>query len=1063
MSKNAARGPTVSNKTNPKSNELARKTTKSPATSSAAKTTTTRSGTHQLKKQDSLEKERALKKTTKPAANAGKKPTPPPPVHTNKNKERESVASKRTTPPPTTKPKVAATLRASKQPPVAVNATKAKPNAVLDTYHNVTVASPPQKRKVPVKQATTVPAREPEQQQEHVVSDKVAEHPQRARTLTRTLQPEEVVVLKRESAKQRIEAEIQKETALELKEPIAFEVNFGAAKKTPKPVAEAVYDDYSDDFESYESDFESCSSTSKEEEEEEDHDDDEDDEEEEDNENDHNHKEEEEDDESEPTQNPITVIPGDKEHERKLDSGHYDMQARRHPRLSELASQSTQHQCDSFDTLSIANSEQLDSGISNYGISASEPSKSGQTDIHFGGYANFIRRPVITRRGTELMKKLRFYQLQYDLFDMKPLSYEGYMQTYGKLNTCQMATQTQAHHMHSECQTMEVEVRSSWTQHPPHYMGNGQQMVLNCSGEAGMGAVQGASVHQDEWDQSLVQLEVLRQAEQERAQQQQRQRLTKTTDFERLNAFLYNAALLIGKVISRRRQPTPLLQTPAAHGFLSRGHIPLQLSLNALCVRRIFGGGGQPLLVTVHECAPQCDVYRAEFANLLVVWCLTDTTKPLRLLSTWAEVCRVEFCSDAPDIVVAGLRDGSVAMWDLRETYTYCSKLDGHLTHFAATQSVLPSLEGNSLDMGAVVDIRSFRALPAAAPGNSLMVSHKAIQYVSLNDSGLLTVWTLIETSGRQSNLPTTAHEYSSPWARVKLLQSAICDLHAYIERRLLRTQSKYDRTKSLFQGNVYSDDLLRELNETQTAPGELQGLRFTSIDTGCERIYVCTNRNFVLCCTKSLKQERFSRIMLNESRLLFPTALCVLSNEDFLAVGLSNGSIMIINCNQRQRGAAKPTTAMPQTPQSSVGPDPETGKSCAIQNIILNERRSFEQTPDGYDLRPNTAAYVDMIRHPKRAYELRVYDQQLLLGGNALRQDLVQALVLSSDGWRLFALSNGILRTYDFYLDKELTGGLNNGARITDIAVANVSANEQHLITLIGDGEGEVQLHTLN
>lgn len=719
---------------------------KSPATgvATAAATTTrittTRVSKPKLKQQDSGESERSLRKTTTIATTTSKRstptltPTPPSSLHTSKNKERDPVPSKRATPSPTTKAGTTKTLRAKPQQQQQVqslaNINKAsktskpsKPNAVLDTYHSVTVSSPPPKRKVQAKQTTITEHEEelPETRQEK-------QQRQRARAYSRTLQPEEIVVLKRESAKQRSELQVQQQQnqlQKEIKQPVAFEVNFEAAKKQTNES-----DNYSDDFESYESDFETDASTPEEEEEDED-------EQEEDQEKpdeceespepapapaptvqEHDENDDDDDEDSEPTQNPITVIQRDKEVEGKLDSGHFEMNSRRQPRPS----------LDSFDTNSMANSEQLDSGISSYGVSAPielhhppNPHRS-TADVHFGGYVDFVRHPVIIRRGLELMRKLRFDQLEYQLFDMKPLSYEGYMQSYGKLNTCQLATQTHSQHMDTECQTLEVHTRSSWTQHPPHY-GAGQ-LVLSCSGDADNDAETILlQTNNDTLESSLARLEQLRRTKQQRALEQQRQRLSKPDDMERLGLFLQRASLFLGKALNVNRPQHASLQT----GFL-----------DALRVRRIFGSAGQQqLVVTVHECPPQSDVYRDDFANLLMVWSLTDPSKPLRLLSTWAEVCRVAFCSEAPDIIVAGLRDGSVAMWDLRETHSYCSKLDGKLTHFAATQSVVPTLQqqqqqaGGSLDLGAVVDVRSFRPankMPGMGLSSTLAVQHKDIQ-----------------------------------------------------------------------------------------------------------------------------------------------------------------------------------------------------------------------------------------------------------------------------------------------------------------------------------------------
>ncbi|KAH8319687.1 hypothetical protein KR074_003871, partial [Drosophila pseudoananassae] len=1011
-------------------NELPRKVTKSPATSEP-KAPTPKARKSLVRQPGSTEGEKIAKQTTS-AATSSKKPALSANTGKNKERERELVVAKRTTPSP-------GASRVSKTQPPTKKGSNTKPNAVLDTYHSVTVASPPQKRRVQAKQ-------EQESQQTPVV-ESAPPAPPRNRTFTRTLEPEEVVVLKRESAKQRSEVESLKSQSV--KQPVAFEVKFEEAKK---PDSES--DHYSDDFESYESDFETDTSSPEEDEEDpEGQEDKEEDEVRRSSSEEDVEEEEPEEEESEPTHNPITVIQRDKERERKLDSGHYDMRRKA----------VTSHQFDSFDTSSMANSEQLDSGIST-SVGPEKP-RSGEANVYYGGYSGFVSHPVHSRRGDELMAKLRFDQLNYHLFEMKPLSYEGFMQNYGKLNASQTATQTISPLMDGECQTLEVHSRSSWTQHPPHY---GGQLVLSCSGD-GEDDNTLSCQPSDAYDLSLSRLEKLHREEQVRTQEQQQQRLAKTTDVERLNAFLHRATRLMSRVLDGKSKNSPS----------SPRQVPLQTGLlNALPVRRIFGSSENGhLVVTVHECPKESNVYSEDFASLLMVWSLGNPSQPIRLLSTWAEVCRVTFSTEAPDIMVAGLRDGSIAMWDLRETHSYCSKLDGHLTHFAATQSVVPLLEqqkqseATAMDLGAVVDVRSFRSQHKSggiATTTGLQASYKEVQYASLNDSGLLTMWTLVE--GSASN---NTNEFSSPWARVKLLQSGICDLRNYLQRRLLKSnQSAYEKTKSLFQGNIYSDDLLRELNETQTLSNALQGqglqgLRFTSIDTGSELIYVCTNRNFVLCCTRSLKTERFSRIAVNESRFLFPTSLCVLSNESFVAVGLSNGSVVILNCNQRQRPLQKnhqrPMTGLPPP---TAEPDPETGKSCAIQNIILNERRSFDQqmSPmDGssFSLRPDTA--LELIERPRRSYERRVFDQQLLLSGSGLRQHLVQALVLSSDGWRLSALTNGTVRTYDFHRDREVSTGdpTGNRTRVTDIAAARGARSDQHLLIL--DCTGQVKMQPLD
>jgi len=125
------------------------------------------------------------------------------------------------------------------------------------------------------------------------------------------------------------------------------------------------------------------------------------------------------------------------------------------------------------------------------------------------------------------------------------------MQSYGKLNACQLATQTQSPQMDGECQTLEVHSRSSWTQHPPHY---GGQLVLSCSGDAEMDELLD-NQPLDAYEASLLRLEQLHRLDQTRSQQVQQKRLAKTTDLERLNTFLHKAARLMGRVLEGNKHP----------------------------------------------------------------------------------------------------------------------------------------------------------------------------------------------------------------------------------------------------------------------------------------------------------------------------------------------------------------------------------------------------------------------------------------------------------------------------------------------------------------------------
>ncbi|XP_075165041.1 uncharacterized protein LOC142237563 isoform X2 [Haematobia irritans] len=1058
---------------------------------------------------------------------------------------------------PTPKQPLRAKHTAEIKEAVRKNSTKA--NAVLDTHSNVTIASPPPKRK-----SDPIP-NENEVQPKHSSEGKLV------RKGSRVLAPEEIVVLKRESAKRRNEEQIRRESIRQVdqmvavgpvKEPVAFEVTFDDAQKKvndgeriqmereeqhksrersrsrnrlAKETNSEEEPNYSDDFDSYESDFEASSSqkssqqTGNNSNEDSYNEDDEEEYEEsgnntssdyeEDSENKSTSKElEESEDESEITQDPITVLQRDKE--RKLDSGHYEMNSRRNPKLGETSAQSTQNFVDSFDAFSLNTSDQLDSGISAYGPSTlnlnNTSSNKGNYQVFYFGYREFNTKPIFNKRGRDLMSKIQLDTLTFTFLDMKPISYDVFMQTYGKLNSTQSSTQTQDNLMNVEQQTEMWETRSMWTQHPAQYDWNMVEnlnklgstykrgaLSQNCCGELEESGELRTPKSDCELDLSLQTLKDIGHQRSARNMHNHIGVQRKPVNYDRLNAFLLKSSMILDQLLGSNESKIEKIDKTSDFGSLERitefGYVLQTSFLNTLRVVKIFSNAKHNLVITVHESLPDTDVYRMDFSQLLMVWCINVSDKPIRLLTTWSYVAKVDISNDSPDIIVAALRDGSISMWDLRETYSFCSKLDGYLTHFAATQSIIPSTIGLRdktallMDLGSCLDIKSFRA-PSNNWGLAKVSGNLSkSQFVSLHDSGVLTVWTLVETSemsfnplekrqsetSKKPNKLSQKFGYSSPWARVKLIQSSMVYLKDYLETRTLQSLSRFDKTKALFQKNIYSDEALKELHENSGDFGQ-QGLRFTSIECGSENIYICTNRNFILMCSKTLKADRFRRVILNESRLLFPTALKVLSNENFLAVGLSNGAVMIINCalnkplkSPASAGKSKtPGTPFPGENSIAVPPgdiDTITGKSCAIQNIVLNSQKSYDSmdftsSSHDMDIRPTTAAIAALIDTNRKPFELRVYDQQVILSGSVLRRNLIQSLELSSDGWRLFALSNGRIRVYDFYLDQEIHGGEDieesEIGNILDIGCGKANQNEMDLIVL--KDESRVEIYVL-
>lgn len=181
----------------------------------------------------------------------------------------------------TIKPKIVSTTtnKVNRQQPIrAIHQVQAKkPVAeknVMNTIHNVTVASPPSVRKEHI----NVPSNEENdplpRPSKPVNNQQSIESLPRERTRTRTLGPEEAILLKQSRSDQKpanlVEAtssKIEEKPLLKVHEPVAYEITFDKPVtssttdhiKPPPDISEEA--EYEDDFDSYESDFETESSS----------------------------------------------------------------------------------------------------------------------------------------------------------------------------------------------------------------------------------------------------------------------------------------------------------------------------------------------------------------------------------------------------------------------------------------------------------------------------------------------------------------------------------------------------------------------------------------------------------------------------------------------------------------------------------------------------------------------------------------------------------------------------------------------------------------------------------
>ncbi|KAJ0169847.1 hypothetical protein K1T71_014453 [Dendrolimus kikuchii] len=286
---------------------------------------------------------------------------------------------------------------------------------------------------------------------------------ERQRTKTRTLDESEVKILTTESIDNNKEM-LNLSQKLKAK-PKAFFVELEDDKtkmKTEKSSDEEI--SYEDDFESYESDFESY------------HSDENGDEEslESDKEIHQNDEETLKEDDVEVDQSHVKDVKDEKDEERMLDSGSYDLRdrsAKSKPAVMEFILEDSE---DPNDKKTSFTDEGFLEMSSSSAVSSLKTIHVEVLDrplfIDFTKSKENKRKRLINerfkQRARDLLSMITLHEMSFVLFEMKPVSYDLYMATFGRCNYTQTAVQTFDDGINVEIQTDMVDNRHVWTQYP---------------------------------------------------------------------------------------------------------------------------------------------------------------------------------------------------------------------------------------------------------------------------------------------------------------------------------------------------------------------------------------------------------------------------------------------------------------------------------------------------------------------------------------------------------------------------------------------------------------------
>ncbi len=229
-----------------------------------------------------------------------------------------------------------------------------------------------------------------------------------------------------------------------------------------------------------------------------------------------------------------------------------------------------------------------------------------------------------------------------------------------------------------------------------------------------------------------------------------------------------------------------------------------------------------------------------------------------------------------------------------------------------------------------------------------------------------------------------------------------------------IRPKSGFEKKKMYFESNLFNDAVLRELHDfdvQKDQSDQSESFRCVDMEYHEDGIVIATNKSFLIFVAGSLNKDSLRKIIIDDSNLLHATKLKSL--DDILLVGLTDGSVKVIRvkssnlCRKFTDNESKPR------PGAHFVQDNFNAKSCAIQNIIKEERKFLadkDATKDSFKHQSENSIDNSTVTQGNR-----FINNQILLPAMSSNRDFVRWLDVSVNLNCLISLCGERLRIINF------------------------------------------------
>lgn len=290
-------------------------------------------------------------------------------------------------------------------------------------------------------------------------------------------------------------------------------------------------------------------------------------------------------------------------------------------------------------------------------------------------------------------------------------------------------------------------------------------------------------------------------------------------------------------------------------------------------------------------------------------------------------------------------------------------------------------------------------------------------------------MWVLVETSSTDLTVASSGNACDHTFSNIKLIQSNIFDLRPILMKDR-PPRNNFERKLSYFESDLFSDAALRELQGKDRAKDADVVILCTDFEATAEGYFVGTNKPFMLFFNKSPARDNIIKIPVEEAHSKFyPTIIEMCPSRENLLIGFSDGSVKLKSIMVEDEGAAGGGSEVKVTDEE-VEENNLSAKSCAIQNIVKNERKLYHdsQALNNLDSSEMTKTYASPLNDLQRR-ELRV--EGTVLGGSYFRKEFVRKIQMTRK--HIFALCGDRLKAFHLKDRQEMEMELNH-LKIVDI-----------------------------